>query len=102
MNHEAPREIFATYSDTNELVEPIINVCEDRSAFELTRAGAKIFNRVVSVLHNDSTREDDPILTILCITNERINKQLAGEISQVVIDWLMDNGHMKKRLHGEQ
>lgn len=92
----AIREIYASYSAIDNRA-PRIQILENKSAFELARKGAAIFNRVVSILDNDSTREDDPILTIVCITDRRLQGDEPHEISQEVINWLMDNGHMEKR-----
>jgi hypothetical protein len=92
----AIREIYASYSLIDNRA-PLIQFLEDRSAFELAQKGAKIFNRVVSILDNDSTREDDPILTIDCITDRRLEGNEPREISQDVINWLMDKRHMEKR-----
>jgi hypothetical protein len=93
----AIREIFASYSELGGNA-PLIQILDGRAGFDLAQKGAKIMGHTVTILNNDSTREDDPILTILCITHEQFSRQVAEEISQDVINWLMDNGHMKKRL----
>lgn len=92
----AIRELYASYSAFDNRA-PMIQLIENKSAFDLYVKGAKIFNRVVSILDNDSTREDDPILTIVCITDRRLQSNEPREISQEVINCLMDNGHMEKR-----
>lgn len=51
-----------------------------------------------ATIHSDSTREDDPIITIVAITEmEKLGQQNAEAIDQEVISWLMDNGHIRKR-----
>lgn len=51
-----------------------------------------------ATIHSDSTREDDPIVSIIAITEyKKLGQQLAEAIDQEVINWLMENGHMPMR-----
>jgi hypothetical protein len=51
-----------------------------------------------STIHSDSTREDDPIITIIAVTeHKKLGQKNAEIVDQEVINWLMENGHMRMR-----
>lgn len=51
-----------------------------------------------ATIYSDSTREDDPLINTIVITEHKVlGQERAATIEQQVIDWLMDEGHMPKR-----
>lgn len=49
-------------------------------------------------IHADSTREDDPVIEIVTITEHaRLGQERAVQIEQEVANWLADNGHIRPR-----
>lgn len=51
-----------------------------------------------ATIHSDSTREDDPIITIVAVTEHNpLGQENAERIDQDVINWLIENGHIRAR-----
>ena len=51
-----------------------------------------------ATINSDSTRENDPIITIVALTEyKKLGQDKAEIIDQEVINWLMDNDHIERR-----
>lgn len=91
------KELYVFYADYTG--HPVFIELMDTAKYQQFKGWQPHDKRIhAATIHSDSTREDDPIITIIAVTEyEKLGQQRAEAIDQAVINWLMDMGHMTKR-----
>lgn len=65
---------------------------DGRAGYEFTLKAAQVMKRPCYQIHSDSTRETDPLVDIIVITDEPMNQDRAKAIDQAAANWLHETG----------
>ena len=87
------RELFVSYSRVNGQA-PEFRLVADRDTLETIKHGAPLFKRVGSIVYVDSINEEDPIITIACVTDNLLRPDEPERITHEVVQWLREQGEM--------
>ena len=87
------REVFVSYTRIDGEA-PDLRLVADRETAETIKNGAALFKRVGSIVNVDSINEDDPIITIVCVTMKSLQYGEPERITQEVVQWLWEQGEM--------
>jgi hypothetical protein len=63
-----------------------------KKSFDFTLEMAREMGHIVTLIHNDSAIEGDPILEVAIISQVKPAKERIPEINQTCIDFLVDSG----------
>jgi hypothetical protein len=81
------RQFFLCYTEHMGFQE-----LDGRASFEFTLKAARIMKRPYYQIHGDSTKETDPLVDIIVITDKLMNQERAREIDQAATKWLYETG----------
>lgn len=96
-NTEPIKTLYVFYADYSG--HPVFIELMDAAKFNDFKGWQPHDKRIhAGIIHSDSTRADDPIITIVAVTEHNpLGRENAERIDQEVINWLMDNQHIPKR-----
>jgi predicted esterase YcpF (UPF0227 family) len=81
------KQIFLCYTDHLGFQE-----LDGRAGYEFMLEAAHIMERHYTQIHSDSTRETDPIVDIIVITDTPLDRAQAEAIDQSATNWLHETG----------
>ncbi len=65
---------------------------DGRAGYDFLLEAARIMERPFYQIHSDSTKETDPLVDIIVITDEPMNQERALAIDQGATNWLHETG----------
>jgi len=70
---------------------------DGRADYDFLLKAAPIMQRPCHQIHSDSTKESDPVVDIIVITDEPMNRERAEAIDQAATNWLHETGRHRFR-----